>query len=205
MRRFSFHLLMGMLKQQITEVDRNANAFLWELAFDILVDRELRSEADGVVAINPQSRWTQKDLVCLGVCKHDVGLLDTARAFTNQFGEESPVPLVGRSTPLWRAITVHKTVVEHGRTLTSQVFGKTCVGATEPKVVAQRCPARYSSEHEPRRIRQPRAAEPGLRAGDYKTAESSALQPRANLRGPMLKPPSQRGVEVGPCLDASRR
>ena len=116
---FSFHLLMGMLKQQITEVDRNANAFLWELGFDILVHRELRSEADGVVAINPQSRWTQKDLVCLGVCKQDVGLLDTARAFTNQFGEESPVPLVGRSTPLWRAITVHKTVVEHGRTLTS--------------------------------------------------------------------------------------
>src|SRR5205814_9444678 len=136
--------------------------------FDILVDRELRSEADGVVAINPQSRWTQKDLMCLGICKHDVGLLDTARAFTNQFGEQSPVPLVGRSTPLWRAITVHKTVVEHGRTLSSQVLRNTCVGATEPKVVAQRCPARYASEHDPRRSRHPPPAPPRLRPAAHR-------------------------------------
>ena len=126
---FSFHLLMGMLKQQITEVDRNANAFLWELGFDILVDRELRSEADGVVAINPQSRWTQKDLVCLAVFKHDVGLLDTARAFTNQFGEQSPVPLVGRLSPLGWAVSVDQAVVEYARAAIAIVLEKPCVSA----------------------------------------------------------------------------
>ena len=116
---FSFHLLMGMLKQQITEVDRNANAFLWELGFDILVDRELRSEADGVVAINPQSRWTQKDLVCLAVCEHAVGLLDTAKSVHRPVRRTVASPTSRAVYATSWPIAIDQAVIEHGSTLTS--------------------------------------------------------------------------------------
>ena len=48
------NLLVRVLEQQVTKVDRKPHSFFWELCADILINGKLRSEADCVVTIDSQ-------------------------------------------------------------------------------------------------------------------------------------------------------
>ena len=116
-----------MLKKQIAEIDGEAHSFFWKHRAHVLVDRDLCSEADGVVAIDSQSRWAEEKL--MGLCAGDsrVGLQKFLRALADEFREETPVPLVRRPSPLGRTVSVNQAVIENAGAAIAVVFEKLCV------------------------------------------------------------------------------
>ena len=54
-------------EKQIAEIYGKTNVLLRECCSDILINRELSAEADGIVAKNPKCRGAKKNLVCLRV------------------------------------------------------------------------------------------------------------------------------------------
>src|SRR2546423_679598 len=111
-----------MLEQQVAEIDCKTHTFLGELRLDVLVHRELCPKTDCVIPIDSEGGRPKKDLVCLSVGDSRTRLPETAGAYSNQFSEQSPVPLVRWSTPLRRTVSIDEAVVEHIRTLTSVMF-----------------------------------------------------------------------------------
>jgi hypothetical protein len=74
---------MSVLKKQVTEIHREANVLLRERRPDILIDRELSAEADGVIVKNPECCRPKEDLMCLCVCYGDVRLKKPVRTFSD--------------------------------------------------------------------------------------------------------------------------
>jgi hypothetical protein len=126
-----------MLEQQITEIDCEAHTFLLKLCLDVLVDGELCSKTHRVIVKNSKSRRAEKDLVCSGVGHGDIRLKKRARAFADQFCEESPIPFVRCSSPLRRAVSVDEAVVEDIRPLAAVVLEELCHCPAKPDVVTQ--------------------------------------------------------------------
>ena len=63
---------MSMLKTQVAEVHCEANPLLGERRSHILIDRELRYKADGVVVKDSKRGRTNEHLAGLGVCHNSV-------------------------------------------------------------------------------------------------------------------------------------
>jgi hypothetical protein len=74
---------MSVLKKQVTEIHREANLLLRERRPDILIDRELSAEADGVIVKNPECRRSKEHLVCLRVWYGEVRLKERVRMFSD--------------------------------------------------------------------------------------------------------------------------
>ena len=74
---------MFVLKKQVTEIHREANVLLRERRPDILIDRELSAEADGIIVKNPERRRPKENLVCLCVWYGDVRLKKPVRTFSD--------------------------------------------------------------------------------------------------------------------------
>ena len=72
-----------MLKEQIAEIHREANMFLGERGPDVLIDRELRAKADGVVVKNSECRRPNENLVSLGVCDGNARLQESVGTFAD--------------------------------------------------------------------------------------------------------------------------
>ncbi len=126
-----------MLEQKVAKVNCEARTFLRELRLDVLIQRELCSKTDGVVAIDSEGRRPEEYLVCFGAWNYCTRLPQTARAFTDQFSKESPVPFVWRSAPLRRTVSVNEAVIEHIRSLTSVVLKESCKRTAEPQIVTE--------------------------------------------------------------------
>ena len=74
---------MSVLKKQVTEIHREANVLLRERRPDILIDRELSAEADGVIVKNPECCRPKENLVRLCVWYGDVRLKEPVRTFSD--------------------------------------------------------------------------------------------------------------------------
>jgi hypothetical protein len=72
---------MFVLKKQVTEIHREANVLLRERRPDILIDRELSAEADGIIVKNPERRRPKENLVCLCVWYGDLRLKEPVGTF----------------------------------------------------------------------------------------------------------------------------
>ena len=142
-----------MLKKQVAEVNREADMFLWKRRTDVLIDRKLSAETDGVVVKDSQSGWPEEYLVRLRVLYWNVCLEEAIRAFANQFAEQSPVPFVRWSSPLGGPITVHQTVVEYIGAFVPVVFVEFGVCASKPNIVTSRCHAAHDAKHGARYVR----------------------------------------------------
>jgi hypothetical protein len=126
---------MRMLKQQIAEVDREPQIFPGKLRAYIPVNRGLNAKADGVIAIDAQSRRTEKDLVRVCSGHSEAVLCEPLRAFAHQFSEQTPVPFVCFFAPLRRTVAIDKAVVEDVWTLVTVVLVKVCGGSGTPPPV----------------------------------------------------------------------
>ena len=124
---------------------------------------------------------------------HWNGCLEEAiRAFANQFSEQSPVPLVRRSSPLGGPIAIHHAVVEHIGTLVAVVLIEPGVSAAEPDVMTSRRHSADDAKHGARQIRGMRdAIESRLWAGYDQVREPGSLDPGTDFGRSMLKSPSQ--------------
>jgi len=49
-----------MLEKQIAEVHREADMLFWKRRSDVLIDRKLSTEADGVVVKDSQGGWAEE-------------------------------------------------------------------------------------------------------------------------------------------------
>ena len=72
---------MSVLKKQITKIHRKANVLLGERRPDILIDRELSAEADGVIVKNPECCRPKENLVRLCVWYGDIRLKEPVGTF----------------------------------------------------------------------------------------------------------------------------
>ena len=128
---------MCVLERQIAKVDSETNTFFRPHRTNIPIDRELGTEADRVVVIDPQCGWAEEDLRCLRVGYSDISLQKSIGTLAHKFTKQSPVPFVRRSPPLGRPIFVHQAVVEMVRSPITVVFGKLGESRTEPHVMTE--------------------------------------------------------------------
>ena len=63
---------MSMLKQQVAEIDREADVLFRKCRADALIDWELSAEADCVVVKYPQRSWANENLVSARVFYRNV-------------------------------------------------------------------------------------------------------------------------------------
>ena len=63
-----------MLKKQIAEINSKSDVFFRIERADALIDRELCSEAHGVVAVDSQYGRSEEDLACLRLWDGCIGL-----------------------------------------------------------------------------------------------------------------------------------
>jgi len=56
-----------MLKKQVAEVHREADVLFWKRRADVLINRKLSAEADGVIVKDSQCCWSEEYLVRLRV------------------------------------------------------------------------------------------------------------------------------------------
>jgi len=102
-----------MLKQQVAEIHCEPHTFVREVGTYGLIDRCLRSKADGVVVMNAQQRGPEENLLDFGLwdsnsaCNKSVGML------ADQFGKHPPILFARWLPPAGRSVTIDQTVVEH--------------------------------------------------------------------------------------------
>ena len=72
-----------MLKKQIAEIPGETNALFRKHCPDILIDGELSTEANGIVAKNPKCRRAKENLVCLCVRNATIRLPESVGAFSD--------------------------------------------------------------------------------------------------------------------------
>src|SRR5262249_43451848 len=193
---------MRVLKLQIAEIDCEPHAFAREKRANALVDGSLRSEADGVIAKDAEHRGPEKNLMGLRLRDGDISMEIAIGMFADEFGEQSPVPMIGRAPPLWRAVSVDEAVVEYIGTLGAGMFGEFGKRSAEPDIVAARSHAGDGAEHETGSVCRNDIVEAGLRAGHDESGEYCGLDALTDLRGAMLEAPFQSGVKIGAGLNA---
>jgi len=119
-----------MLEKQVTEIDGVAHMFLWEQCPDIAVDRDLRSEADRVVLVDPEQRRSEEHLVRVGLRDEQAVVEKAGRALAHQFPKDPPVPFISFGSPLRRPIAVYEAVVENIRSAFAATLVELRIGST---------------------------------------------------------------------------
>ena len=197
---------MPVLEQQVAEIDCEANVLLGKCGSDILINRELGAEADGIVAKDSQCRRPEENLVSLSVRHSSIGLQKSVGTFSNQFPKNSPVPFIGWPAPFGRTVAVDQTVVENARSPVAVMLVELRVRSAQPEVVASRSHAADQTEHCAGNVwSMCDSLEPGLRARDCETCETRGFYSRAHLCGPVLESPRGGGVKIVTRLDSGRR
>src|ERR1700736_949242 len=125
-----------MLKKQVTEIDSESDVLPRTKRADVLIDGKLRSKTHGVVAVDSQHGRPKENLTGLRLWDGHTRLDELIGTFTDQFTEDAPVPLIGRSAPLRWAVAVDQTVVQHVGTLIAVVLEELRERSTQPDIVA---------------------------------------------------------------------
>src|ERR1700751_1534507 len=181
---------MCVLKQQVAEIYGESHTLFRERRAEVLIDRELSAEADGVVVKYAQCCGAKEHLVSLGVCYRDITLQESVGAFSNKFAKESPIPLVRWSAPLRGTIAVDQTVIEDIGPLVPVVLIEPGVRSAQPKVLAARRRTTDYTDHRAGHVRcMCNPPKPRLRAGDDETCKASRLDSSANPCGSVLETP----------------
>ena len=196
---------MRMLELQIAEIDCEADAFARVKRAGDLIDGSLRAEANGVVAKDTEHRGAKKNLMGLRLRNGDIVLEKTVGVFADEFGKEAPVPMIRRTAPFRRTVTVHEAIVENIRPLCAGMFHEFCECAAEPNIVAARSQTGNGAEHEAGSVRRDDAMNGGLRARYDETGKHRGFDASADFRCAVLEAPLRCDVEVAAGLDSRRR
>lgn len=127
---------MAMLEEQVAKVHREPNSLLRKCRPNVLIDRELRTEAHGVVVKDSECCRSEEHLVCLRVCDGNVRLHEPVGTLSDELAEQTPVPFVRRPAPFRGTVAIDQAVVEHIGPSVSVVLVEFRERTAEPQVVA---------------------------------------------------------------------
>src|SRR6185437_14800605 len=194
---------MAMLEEQVAKVHREPNSLLRKCRPNVLIDRELRTEAHGVVVKDSECCRSEEHLVCLRVCDGNVRLHEPVGTLSDELAEQTPVPFVRRPAPFRGTVAIDQAIVEHVGPAVSVVLVEFRERTAEPQVVAARRQSGDRSEHRTGRVRRMHdSVEARLRTGNYQTREGCALDASTNLCGAVLEAPRESGFEICTRLDS---
>jgi len=127
---------MPILEEQVAEVHREPNSLLRKCRANVLINRELRTEAHGVVVKDSECCRSEEHLVCLRVRDRNVRLKEPVGTLSDELAEQTPVPFVRRPAPFRGTVAIDQAVVEHVGPSVSVVLVEFRECTAEPQVVA---------------------------------------------------------------------
>src|ERR1700751_1898775 len=97
---------MPMLEKQVAEVHLEPDSRLRKCRANVLINRELRTEAHGVVVKDSQCCRSEEHLMSLRVRNRNVRLKEPVGTLSDELAEQTPVPFVRRPAPFRGTVAI---------------------------------------------------------------------------------------------------